>query len=1109
MQDKRRAATVSGIHVGLLGIAILLANNQAMAQEAASPAEDVEEVTVTGYRAALRSALETKREAGVMVDAINADDIADFPDANLAESLQRIPGISIDRDQGEGRTITVRGLGGDFSRVRINGLEALSTAGSNDAGSSPNRSRAFDFNTFASELFSSLKVQKTSSAETDEGSLGATVDLNTGRPMDLKPFTLGFSAEDSFYENGEYHNPKLAGLVSWHNDTFGALFSAAYSERQTEVDQFRRGPGSSDYVYRQSDYAGNEAPQRSGFAAPAGTTFGTAITNPAAIAAQTGSDPTAYANLYPGGPYNTAGRLDDSIVRFPALGSVEQSDVAYDRIGITNSYQWRPTDRTDVNLDLLYSKYDYSNVISQVSTVGLNRNNTNATFNTANAATTIAARRGLYPGACTFNDGLGTAPPQDCGQAQYGTTPVAGYTFSLNPRNLDPYEYYNNPMSPGYTVDPTGFGLGFRDRLIGRPGVDVLQSNVTDGVVDYLVLRNVDMRSAADASFYSTEFKQASLNVSHEFNDDFKMHLVYGQSESVNDSKGVLVEFNAMDTQGPFVYDEREHGSMPLFDLGFDAANPANWGIVKGFSAMRHYKRLVENTYDGGRIDFNLRLNDKMNLGFGYNARAYTFKTQQRERNTDTINPTELEAGVTAAELGRVVEFGKGLDVPAGTATRFFAPDLDAFSDVFGFDCACINEFGDFRTIRRNNGRDDFEVLENDRGVWAQLNFNTEWFGRRLYGNVGVREAFTSLDSIGNSNGAGGLPIRASHEYTDTLPSANLAYEALEDFIVRVGWSKVMARPLLGNLAPTITAISVPNEPPGGSGVASLTIGNPYLKPFRGENIDFSVEWYFNEGGLLSGAYFTKDIESFPQTVIFDGPLSTFLDAAGVAQVRAGFTNPNQLAYIDNNGLFRARQFRDAPGGELSGYELSYQQDFTFLPGFLKNFGAQINFTHIESELNYILDPGNGTTIAPVTAKGPWLSASPNAINMTLYYEVPNFSARVSMAKREGYYTNYPIAAGTCNPGISGPIPASPNTAPSGTSAYCNSPLINDFVGSEGTNNIDASVRWNVMDNLSLTLEALNLTNQTSDRYAYVDNPVVTQYGSTGRQYSLGVRYRY
>ncbi len=1071
--------------------------------EQSEQAEETEEIVVTGFRASLRESLDIKRDAGVMVDAITSEDIADFPDANLAESLQRIPGISIDRDQGEGRTITVRGLGADFSRVRINGLEALSTAGSNDAGSSPNRSRSFDFNTFASELFSSLKVQKTSSAETDEGSLGATIDLTTGRPFDFENFQAAVSAEDSFYENGEFHNPKLGGLITWHNERFGVLFSGAYSERQTEIDQYRRQPGQSDYLYRQSDFLGNEAPQRAGFSAPVGTTFGTVITNPAAIAAQTGSDPAAYANLYPGAPYQTPGRFDDSLVRIPALASVEQSDVKYKRLGVTNSYQWKPTDRTLVNLDLLYSNYEYENIIYQVSTVGLNRNNTLANYNTASTTSTVAQRRAMYPNSCTPNAGTGTAPPQDCG----GTTLVPGYAFSFRARNLDPYEYYNNPNSPGFVADPSGRGLGFRDALIGRPGVDVLESNVTNGVADYLVLRNVDMRSAADASFYTTEFKQASLNVTHEFSDSFRLNVVYGQSESVNDSNGQLVEFNAMDTQGPFVYDERGGGSMPVIDFGFDAADASNWGIVKAFSGMRNYRRIVENTYDGGRIDLNWDLGEKFSLAFGGNMRTYEFQTQQRERNFDAINPTEREAYTTSALLGRVVQFGDGLDLPAGTLTSFFAPDLKAFEQTFGFTCNCVNEYGDFRQIRRNNGRDDFSVSEDDSGYYVQLNFDLELFNHRLFGNIGVREALTEVESIGNSNSAGGLPIVAKHDYSDTLPSINLAFEVTEDLLLRLGAAKVMARPLLGNLAPTITALSVPT----GTGVttgASMTIGNPYLAPFRGTNYDISLEWYFTEGGLLSAAYFTKDIESYPQTVIFDAPLSTFMDEEGVAQLVQGFTDPDQIIYVNNDYSFRARQFRDAPGGELNGYEISYQQDFTFLPGFLKNFGAQINYTHIDSELNYILDPGNGANIPQTTAVGPWLGASPEALNFTLYYETPRFSARVSVADRAEYFTTFPIAAGSCAPGINTtttPVPPSPNTAVT----YCNAPLISDFVGSQGTTNVDASIRWTFNDNLSFGLEALNLTNQTSDRYAYVDNPVVTQYGSTGRQYTLGMRYKF
>jgi len=1066
-------------------------------EQAEQTAEEAEEIVVTGFRASLRESLDIKRDAGVMVDAITSEDIADFPDANLAESLQRIPGISIDRDQGEGRQISVRGLGPDFSRVRINGLEALSTAGREDAGSSPNRTRGFDFNTFASELFSSLKVQKTSSAETDEGSLGATIDLTTGRPFDFENFAAAVSAEDAYFENGGTHNPKLGGLITWHNEKFGVLFSGAYSERSTEIDQYRRGPGQSDYLYRQSDFLGTESPQRSGFAAPVGTVFG--YQNQAATDALTGSDPTAYANLYPGAPYQTAGRFDDSLVRIPALASIEQSDVNYTRLGVTNSYQWKPTDRTSVNLDLLYSKYDYENIISQVSTVGLNRNNTLAAYNAANPMTAVATRRTMYPNSCAPNDGTGTAPPQDCG----GTTLIPGYVNSFRPNNLDPYDYYTNPMSPGFVADPTGNGLGFRNALIGRPAVDVLESHVDNGVADYLVMRNVDMRSAADASFYTTEFKQASFNVTHEFSDKFRANLIYGQSESVNDNTGQLVEFNSMDTAGPYTYDERAHGSMPVINFGFDAADPSNWGIVKSFSAMRNYRRIVENTYDGGRLDLNWDITEKFSLGFGGNMRTYEFKTQQRERNFDAVNPTEREANTTAAALGRVVNFGEGLDLPEGTLSSFFAPDLKAFDQTFGFACNCVNQYGDFRQIRRNNGRDDFSVAEDDKGLYVQLNFDVELFGRRMFGNLGVREAWTEVESIGNSNTVGGLPIVAKHEYTDTLPSINLAFEVTEDLLLRLGAAKVMARPQLGNLAPTITAISVPTGP---GPAATLTIGNPYLAPFRGTNYDISLEWYFTEGGLLSAAYFTKDIESFPQTVIFDAPLSTFLDAEGIAQIRQAYTNQYQLDYIDGDGDFRARQFRDAPGGDLSGYELSYQQDFTFLPGFLKNFGAQINYTEIDSELNYILDPGDGVNIPPTTAVGPWLGASPEALNFTLYYETPSFSGRVSVADRAEYFKTFPLAAGNCAPGITTtPIPASPNDPVT----YCNGPLISDFTGSEGTTNVDLSFRWTFNEKLSVSLEALNITNQTTDEFAYVDNPVVTKYGSSGTQYTMGMRYKY
>lgn len=142
------------------------------------------DIVVTGLRGSLESAINARRAANGLTDSIFAKDIAAFPDTNLAESIQRIPGVQITRDAGEGRQIAVRGLNGDFTRVRLNGMEALATTGSSDQRGGVNRSRSFDLNIFASELFSRVDVVKARSASLDEGGIAATVDLHTLRPFD-------------------------------------------------------------------------------------------------------------------------------------------------------------------------------------------------------------------------------------------------------------------------------------------------------------------------------------------------------------------------------------------------------------------------------------------------------------------------------------------------------------------------------------------------------------------------------------------------------------------------------------------------------------------------------------------------------------------------------------------------------------------------------------------------------------------------------------------------------------------------------------------------------------------------------------------------------------
>ncbi|MFP1132253.1 TonB-dependent receptor [Asticcacaulis sp. W401b] len=1090
-------AALSGTTAILFALAFMPVSAQEDAP--AAPADDIQTVVVTGYRASLQSALNTKRNADVMIDAINAEDIADFPDANLAESLQRIPGISIDRDNGEGRTITVRGLGGDFTRVRINNLEALSTAGTNDTNSTAmNTTRTFDFNVFASELFNSLKVRKTASAETDEGSLGATVDLQTGRPFDYKRDRYAFAIENAYYDNGGFNNPRVTGLFSkrWAGGKLGFLASVAYSEKDSENDQYRRQIVTGEYVYRSATWATLENPRRAGFSAPTGTVFtngslnanGTTsttvpITNAAYLAAITGSDPAAYALLHPS--------LDGSQVIFPALAGPEQQDLHQERLGITSSFQAQISPKTRATVDVLYSRQNSTSTLNQLLPFGLNRNNTNATYARATAATALSSKRGLYPGTCTATAGSAFASPIDCGQTLYGTSLVAGTNFSYNPNNLDVYDYYNWSGSKGYVASADG--LAIRDKQIGRPATDVLAANVTNGVADYLQLRNVDWSARADQGSYETTFQQISFNLTHEFTDRLKGDFTYGASRSRLDSTGKMAEWGLYDQQATFTYDERGGGDMPLFDAGFNAADPTQWTILKGVSFLRHHKKFVDNRYNSWKADFTYAFDDHLTFKFGGTGRDYRFSTASYERQNVQINPTEKEAGVTIESLGKVINFGQGLDVPAGSTTAWFGPDIDKFDALFGFTCNCINKWGDWRLTQfRQQGRETFSVREKTGGAYAQVNFNYDFFdGWNAFGNLGVRYATTDVESVGRSDS--GRPVVGSNAYSDTLPSFNIAIRPRDDLYIRFGAAKTMSRPTLQQLAPTITQMSIPAGETTG---ATLTVGNPKLSPFRADNLDLAVEWYYARGGLISAALFKKTINSYPQTVRFSAPFSQFFSPESLASLLALYdsTGDQRADYIRGDYDVTARQFRDAPGGELKGIEINYQQAFTFLPGLLKNTGIQLNATHIDSELTYILDPGSDTT-PQVTGKGPWLGASPNAVNLTFYYEDEKINTRVSLAQRDGYYTTYPVVAGSCAPGVINGV-------------ACDTPLINDFGGSKETLNVDFAFSYSVSKRLSISVEGLNLTNQTTNRYYYSDQPVTALYGSTGRQFTVGLRYR-
>ncbi len=169
---------------------------------------------------------------------------------------------------------------------------------------------------------------------------------------------------------------------------------------------------------------------------------------------------------------------------------------------------------------------------------------------------------------------------------------LPGYLNSMNPNNLNPFDYYNNPASPGYV--PTATQTGYYNELIGRPNTKIRAAHVNGaGEADYLLLDDVDWRTSADTQYGTTTFKQATYNLHQDFTDELKLDATLGWSRSEFRATGELVELNAID-QDNFTYDERGGGKMPVFNPGFDVANPANWTLVKGLSTIRYFTNVGE-----------------------------------------------------------------------------------------------------------------------------------------------------------------------------------------------------------------------------------------------------------------------------------------------------------------------------------------------------------------------------------------------------------------------------------------------------------------------------------------------------------------------------------
>lgn len=558
----------------------------------------------------------------------------------------------------------------------------------------------------------------------------------------------------------------------------------------------------------------------------------------------------------------------------------------------------------------------------------------------------------------------------------------------------------------------------------------------SNGTMVQGVLNDANIRIENRHDDLETDFSQLTVDATHEFSEKFRIHALAGTSESEfsNPVQTTVIFDNAV-TAG-YAWDFSSNSELPQVSFGdFDVTDPDNFI----YTNIRQRPNFNNNSFDNFAFDLEFDFNDSLSLAAGISYKSYDFEVGEKRYDTSLSNIDGIGGPISIDGLYTITSMGDGLGAPAGTVLSWISPDVNAAADRVGLDNL---------PVTNERLADNRSVGEDDTGVFAQLNWNTQLGNIGFRGNLGVRYVETDQTSSGYQSAASGpVLVTVDRTYSDTLPSINTVFEITEDMLIRASWAEVMTRPSLADLTPGGSVDGFNN---------TVSYANPYLDPFRADAFDLSWEWYFMDDALLSIAYFRKDIESF----------ITSRTDEGISWSEIGL--PDDLLIgtpATPSENFDVSRRVNGGGGDLDGFEIQYQQPIT------DNIGVILNYTKVDSEVNYAAD-GDEPDYNQLTGM------SPKSYNATLYFENDTFSARISYAFRDDYLTRYPGRNG------------------------------NDLEYTESTANVDMSLSYTMNEHLKFTLEGINLTDEFN--HQVVDSSGrVSVYHHTGTQYYLGAQYKF
>ena len=881
---------------------------------AQAPAESTE-IVVTGIRAGLDRALEIKRDAPSIVDVISAEDIGRFPDVNVAELVQRISGVQINRTRGEGRSVNIRGLPDTFTLVTLNGRTVPNALNDLFAGFS----RSFDLSALPSEFVNTLEVYKSPTADMDEGGLSGTVNIRTPHALDLGRRVLALSAQGTYETNSGEVPPRVSGLYAdtFADDTVGVTLGVSYNQRRPQTQQVETG------------YA--TVTERNGVPNGGGADDldGNGVIEP------------------------------NRTVRIPGLIIHDYFAEDNRRLSALASVQWQASDRLQLYADGYWTRQDVEAVRQE---------NYNSFSNSGGVVSSVTKLIDGVPTATDFT--VSNLDLRNGGRYQdrrgHITSLVAGAEWEEEGWHIVAEGSVQRSHQRRDTLNIADTFPG-SVRFTAQPG-DLLPS------VTYLNGYDV-------AKLDPANFRLLSLNgeLNRQTRDrlwDMKLDATYMFDGGVLTALRAGVKY----TDRTVYQDNRQ--------LTISAANVSRLygglpaGPLPGSFSAAPFMQLVESangsflgSYDG-----------------------------------DAIFPTRWLSS-TAKQFAS--NFSTGELIAAGTYTNDATGILDLEEQMLAF-----------------YGRGDFAMGD-------------------VSGNIGLRAVKTSQTSGGVSPNLNGItvevetgnftrvpaaePLTVQRSYWDWLPSANLKWEVTPELQLRLAASRTITRPNLGDINPTTTA---------NGNALTVTRNNPYLDPFRANNVDATIEYYYAPDAVIGASLFYKNLESLVARQFS-------VQSLPVTYVR---TTGNTTVQTD----FIVSELVNGAGVDLKGIELYWQQAFTFLPEPLDGFGAIANYTFIDNS-----DPEQLT------------GASRHNYNLIGYYENGPLAVRLSYSWCSDFLQQAAVP-----------------------------PAMGRETQSYGT--LDGSIGVKLTDYATVVVEAVNLTD--ADEVVQFTTGLPANYLDAGRRIFAGMR---